>query len=207
MRSSDRSLEEATNLGIASAAYSITACVIFCCVSLCFFFPVNGVIPLDRRSCAIIGATACYLSRIILFPSNQIDTVDAIDFDVLVLLTGIMTVNFVVVHQKETKRVISWVQKLIQEKPRKGFWVTSVIVLLTSPFLTNDGVCLLFVEPILDTFIARNSESDRLPTSDAPGSIFLERSDAFYFLIALSCSSNIGSAMTYTGNPQVKCIL
>jgi hypothetical protein len=30
----------------------------------------------------------------------------------------------------------------------------------------------------------------------------LRRGDAFYFMIALACSSNIGSALTYTGNPQ-----
>ena len=30
----------------------------------------------------------------------------------------------------------------------------------------------------------------------------LEKSDALYFLLTLACSSNIGSALTYTGNPQ-----
>lgn len=30
----------------------------------------------------------------------------------------------------------------------------------------------------------------------------LTREDAFYFLLALACSTNIGSALTYTGNPQ-----
>ncbi len=30
----------------------------------------------------------------------------------------------------------------------------------------------------------------------------LETSDAVYLLLTLACSSNIGSALTYTGNPQ-----
>lgn len=196
-----RSLLDSSSDAVAPFAYSSVAVIIFACVSLTFFFPVNPLIPLDRRSCSIVGATACYLSRVIFFPSSKMDLVDAIDFDVLVLLAGIMAVNFVVVHQKETKKAITWIQTLIRDDPRKGFWITSVIVFLTSPFLTNDGVCLLFVEPILAAFTgiaARNSISEVSQSVET-----LRKSDAFFFLISLACSSNIGSALTYTGNPQV----
>lgn len=30
----------------------------------------------------------------------------------------------------------------------------------------------------------------------------LESTDCIYFLLSLACSANIGSALTYTGNPQ-----
>ncbi|CAM9200640.1 unnamed protein product, partial [Ectocarpus fasciculatus] len=165
-------------------AYTSVAVLIFLCVSLTFFFPVNPFIPLDRRTCAVIGATACYLSRIILFPSNRMDLVEAIDFDVLVLLAGIMVVNFVVVHQRETKKAIFWIQNLIKNNPRKGFWTVSLLVFVTAPFLTNDGVCLLFLDD--PTLVVLD----------------LRKGDAFYFVMSLACSSNIGSALTYTGNPQ-----
>lgn len=180
---------------VSPVAYSSVAVVIFLCVSFTFFFPLNPLIPLDRRSCALIGATACYLSRVILFPSDQMNLVEAIDFDVLVLLAGIMAVNFIVVHQAETKRAIARIQQLIQINPRHGFWITSLVVFLTSPFLTNDGVCLLFVEPILNAFESRGPPGD-VPVGYATQ---LRKSDAFYFLISLACSSNIGSALTYTG--------
>jgi hypothetical protein len=45
---------------------------------------------LDRRSAGIIGATLSYATRTFFFPSNKMDIVAAIDFDVLALLSGIM---------------------------------------------------------------------------------------------------------------------
>ena len=82
---------------------------------------------------------------------------------------------------------------------------------MVSPFLTNDGVCLLFVEPILKAFDNivdddTNIESDEISLSPdlslQKGTMKLKREDAFYFMLALACSSNIGSTLTYTGNPQ-----
>ena len=35
-----------------------------------------------------------------------------------------------------------------------------------------------------------------------PSSQKLDRADIIYFLLALACSANIGSQITYTGNPQ-----
>lgn len=76
----------------------------------------------------------------------------AIDFDVLVLLASIMVVNHIVVHLKETKSVIDYLQRLVKLHPVQGFWMISLAAFTVSPFLTNDGVCLLFVEPILKAF-------------------------------------------------------
>lgn len=73
-----------------STAYDVIAVVIFAVVSYCFFLPCNRFFPLDRRSAGIIGATLSYATRTFLFPSNKMDIVAAIDFDVLALLSGIM---------------------------------------------------------------------------------------------------------------------
>ncbi len=72
-------------------------------------------------------------------------------------------------------------------------------------------MCLLFVEPILNAFnqvTTTESESDaetgprnKQQQPQQPRSE-LRKDDAFYFLITLACSSNLGSALTYTGNPQ-----
>ena len=130
----------------------------------------------------------------------------AIDFDVLVLLASIMVVNHIVIHLKETKKVIIYLQTLVQENPESGFWMISLASFALSPFLTNDGVCLLFVEPILNAFEGTIAHEELFSEASAPIAITnnnkLHSSDAVYFLLALACSSNIGSALTYTGNPQ-----
>jgi hypothetical protein len=51
---------------------------------------------------------------------------EAVDFDVLVLLAAIMAINFIIVHQKETKKLIDLLQVQINKNPRKGFWLVVV---------------------------------------------------------------------------------
>lgn len=137
-------------------------------------------------------------------------------------------------HLKETKYFIQLLQFQIQSDPLRGFWLVSFLSFIVAPFLTNDGVCLLFVEIILSAFQDSPEDSALSPTfaiespspsAEGPNAVVignetaaqnergeenkpnsasrrLEKSDALYFLLALSCSSNIGSALTYTGNPQ-----
>lgn len=113
----------------------------------------------------------------------------------LILLASIMLINHIVVHLKETRKLINWFQHLVQQNPKRGFWIISLVSFLISPFLTNDGVCLLFVEPILRAF-------EDLSEEGVEGDFPLTKADAVYFLLTLACSTNIGSALTYTGNPQ-----
>ena len=101
-------------------------------------------------------------------------------------------------------------QLQVQSNPLKGFWLVSAAAFLVAPFLTNDGVCLLFVELILDAFEATKMHSNNLmmasdcTTEDRERIVKLkemplETGDAIYFLLTLACSANIGSALTYTG--------
>lgn len=108
------------------------------------------------------------------------------------------------VHQTETKRVIRYVQGKIQKDPVHGFWLVSISAFMVSPFLTNDGVCLLFVEPILNAFesLPTQPRGNPLRLTSESFDLILMKSDALFFLLALACSSNIGSSLTYTGNPQ-----
>jgi Na+/H+ antiporter NhaD/arsenite permease-like protein len=190
-----------------SLSYKIIACIIFVTMSFCFFFPNNRFIPLDRRTAAAISGTLCYVTRAFLFPKHRMDVEEAVDFDVLVLLAAIMCINYIVVHQKETKNVVTYVQNRIKDSPKNGFWLVNSAAFLASPFLTNDGVCLLFVEPILNAFDSIDSEEEKQRRRDDdtlqdPNEIPLSKTDALYFLLGLACSSNIGSSLTYTGNPQ-----
>ena len=136
----------------AGIAYDIVATIIFMTMSLIFFFPCNSVFPLDRRTASVFCATLCYLTRSFLFSERKMNLVEAIDFEVLVLLAAIMAINFIIVHQQETRKVVERLQNEIRANPRKGFWYVSFAAFVVSPFLTNDGVCLLFVEPILNAF-------------------------------------------------------
>ena len=180
-----------------------------------------------------------------------------------------MIINHIIVHLHETKKLVEMLQTQIQKNPRRGFWILSAVTFIVAPFLTNDGVCLLFVEIILKAFEgidekpkntssmvldtceekdsvenplslenpltqenpgshsrshSRNSQGEdaiaqadkletgntkklEIPNSDHISNVFhkknlLVKEDALYFLLTLACSSNIGSALTYTGNPQ-----
>jgi Na+/H+ antiporter NhaD/arsenite permease-like protein len=187
-----------------SIAYDVIATIIFVIMSFCFFFPYNFLVPLDRRTAAAVAATCCYVTRAFLFPNKTMNLEAAVDFDVIILLSGIMIINYIVIHQKETKLVILYTQDKIYESPKYGFWLVSFAAFATSPFLTNDGVCLLFVEPILNAFDRIGDGTDTEEGGTNSNEMKLERGDAFYFLIALACATNTGSALTYTGNPQVK---
>lgn len=190
-----------------SVPYDIIACLIFAFMSSCLFFPNNDYIPLDRRTASCIAGTLCYVTRNFFFPHNKLDVKEAVDFDVLLLLAAIMCINYIVVNQKETLSVVEYVQNQIRDKPRNGFWLVAFSAFCASPFLTNDGVCLLFVEPILNAFTSiANDEEEKKKDDEVEfngGDDFkLAKTDALYFLLGLACSSNLGSALTYTGNPQ-----
>ena len=123
--------------------------------------------------------------------------------------------NHLVIGQKETKIVIRKLRSYIQKNHLYGFWVISAVAFLMAPFLTNDGVCLLFVEPLLSIFDMEDTSElispltltpspPSTPSSSSGKKEVLTSADAVYFLLTLACSSNIGSALTYTGNPQVE---
>lgn len=188
-------MQESKVTWTSKIAFDCVAIGIFVIVSLTFIFPCNVIVPFDRRTIAVTGATMCYITRSFIF-AGSLDILEAIDFDVLVLLASIMAINHVLVHLKETKRFIEMVQIRIQKNPSQGFWLVSFLAFILAPFLTNDGVCLLFVEIILNAFPS-SGDSDKRENQN-----LLEKSDAIYFLLSLACSANIGSALTYTGNPQ-----
>jgi Na+/H+ antiporter NhaD/arsenite permease-like protein len=206
---------------LANMANIIVASILFAFVALNFLFPCNRFIPLDRRTTSVCGALLCYVTRTyylhVVDEDDKSFMLEAIDFNVLILLSSIMIINHLVVHLKETRAVILYLQNLVKDDPTTGFWMVSLSAFCISPFLTNDGVCLLFVEPILNAFDdcieAEPSEGEEganevTATSSPINSEAkdlankLETGDCVYFLLALACSSNIGSSLTYTGNPQ-----
>ena len=203
-----------TSSSTVSALYIGIACTIFILLAFQLLFPSNRFFPIDRRTSSITSAVLVYCSHKFLLKNEaDVNLIEAVDFDVLLLLSAIMIINHLVLHLKETKKAIRKVQKLVREHPLKGFWIVSASAFCASPFLTNDGVCLLFVAPILSTF--ENLSTNRIDEEEGTDAskkdskplldnfkLHLQSSDALYFMLTLACSANIGSALTYTGNPQ-----
>ena len=151
----------------------------FVFLALQLLFPVNPIVPIDRRTSSILCASLVYVThKFLLTNFPEISLVEAIDWDVLLLLTSIMIVNYIFVRLRETKEVINYLQNLVRDKPAEGFWMVAWASFLVSPFLTNDGVCLLFVSPILECFssIEESDESDTV--SDENDAVIVEHGEA-----------------------------
>lgn len=98
--------------------YDVVALSIFASMSFVFLFPLNKYIPLgkhakcccvivfrystqnyyflnvDRRTMSVLGATLCFATRAFLFSGKDLDVLEAVDFDVLLLLSSIMVGYF-----------------------------------------------------------------------------------------------------------------
>jgi hypothetical protein len=72
---------------------------------------------------------------------------------VLIILVAIMILNHAIINQKLSMRFINRLQHRIQNDPDKSFHIISLVSFITSPFLLNDGVCLLFTNPGIHTII------------------------------------------------------
>jgi Na+/H+ antiporter NhaD/arsenite permease-like protein len=133
---------------------------------------------IDRPSAAFFGAVAMILFGVITFD----EAIQAIDFNTIALLLGMM----IIVATLELDGFFEWIAArtlAVADTPFKLLIVLSFTTGIASAFLVNDAVVLLFTPVIIG--ICRSLKLNAVP-----------------FLIAEILSSNIGSAMTITGNPQ-----
>jgi Na+/H+ antiporter NhaD/arsenite permease-like protein len=135
-------------------------------------------INIDRPSAAFFGAVAMIVFGVLGFD----EAVRAIDFNTIGLLLGMMII--IVTLQLDgffsliAQKAIAW-----SGTPMRLLIIVVFVTGLASAFLVNDAVVLLFT-PVI---IAICSSSGIRPVP---------------YLIAEILASNIGSAMTITGNPQ-----
>jgi len=211
--------------------------LIFLTVAWLFLFPNNRFLPLDRRIAGLLGAGLCtvvnwsFESSYHPSPGNEVSEEDKIpisidpggfiDVPVLIILISIMVINFVIMRQKVLVREIARLQSCIRNDIDMGYWFVCLAAFLSSPFITNDGLCLLIVDPVLDAFlipadsnpppISKPSIISMGGSSNPPKrniDIYEElqrrdhKSNRFFYMLGIACSANIGSAMTFTGNPQ-----
>jgi Na+/H+ antiporter NhaD/arsenite permease-like protein len=110
------------------------------------------------------------------------EAISAIDFNTIALLLGMM----IIISTLELDGFFEWIAfktLSIAHTPDKLLVVITLVTGLASAFLVNDAVVLLFTPVIIGI-------SRKLGVHPVP------------YLIAEILASNIGSAMTITGNPQ-----
>ena len=140
-----------------------------------------GHIPglrLDRAGIAFLGGAA----MIALGPLSLEEAFQAIDFDTIALLLGMM---IVVAHLK-VSGAFRALGAFAIDHAHAPFVLLATITILTgvlSAFLVNDAICLVMAPIVLQ--VVRALDRNPLP-----------------YLVAVATASNCGSVATITGNPQ-----
>jgi Na+/H+ antiporter NhaD/arsenite permease-like protein len=155
-----------------------TAIIIFIITFLGIIYTRLPKVNIDRPSAAFFGAVAMILFGVLSFE----EAVLAIDFNTIALLLGMM----IVIAVLEIDGFFTFIAEKTISFSKTSNQLLIIIVFVTgiaSAFLVNDAVVLLFTPVIIH--ICRSADLKPIP-----------------FLLAEIFASNIGSAMTITGNPQ-----
>ncbi|MBO6118383.1 MAG: hypothetical protein J6P44_07575 [Bacteroidales bacterium] len=133
---------------------------------------------LNRKTSAYVGSVLMVLFGVISFE----DAIKSIDFNTIALLLGMM----IIISVLQTEGFFTLISRKTMSSAKNASRLLFLIVFITgvaSAFLVNDAVVLLFTPVIIN--ICRKSSLDPVP-----------------FLLGEIFSSNAGSLMTVTGNPQ-----
>ncbi|MBM4067012.1 MAG: anion transporter, partial [Planctomycetes bacterium] len=133
---------------------------------------------LDRPSGALLGAVLMVLTGVLTLD----EAYRAIDFNTILLLLGMM----LVIAYLKIANCFKYLSYLLITHARNSFLLLCFVSFssgILSALFVNDTICLMFT-PLL--ILALNQTK----LNPVP------------FLIALATSSNIGSVVTLTGNPQ-----
>ncbi len=156
----------------------IIALIIFIITYTGIIFTRLPWVNIDRPSAAFFGAVAMILCNVLTFE----DAVLSIDFNTIALLLGMM----IVITTLQLDGFFSLIARKTMAYSHNQLRLLIIIVFVTgisSAFMVNDAVVLLFTPVIIA--ICVKYDINPIP-----------------YLIAEILASNIGSAMTITGNPQ-----
>lgn len=156
----------------------ITALIIFIITYLGIIFNKLPFLNLNRKTSAYVGSVLMVLFGVISFE----DAIKSIDFNTIALLLGMM----IIISVLQTEGFFTLISRKTMSSAKNASRLLFLIVFITgvaSAFLVNDAVVLLFTPVIIN--ICRKSSLDPVP-----------------FLLGEIFSSNAGSLMTVTGNPQ-----
>src|SRR5487761_795219 len=133
---------------------------------------------LDRTAAAFCGAVAMGLAGAVSLDGAY----RAVSWDTIIFLLGIM----ILVAHFQVSHFFDWIAIHVAALARTRFQLLVLLIFTTgilSAFFVNDTICLIFTPVVL-------AITDRLRLPKLP------------YLVALATSSNIGSVMSVTGNPQ-----
>lgn len=133
---------------------------------------------LDRTAAAFCGGVAMVLVGVV----SLDDVYKTIDWNTLLFLLGMM----ILIAHFQVAGFFDWVAVHVASVARTRFQLLVLLVFtagILAAFFVNDTICLVFTPIVLLV-------ADRLKIPPLP------------YLIALATSSNIGSVMSVTGNPQ-----
>ncbi len=133
---------------------------------------------IDRPSGVTIGVTLLVGVGFISLP----EAYSYVDWDVITFLLGIMVMVAYLEHSGFFGWIALWLMRSSRSSSQLLFF-TIMLAGLLSAFFVNDTVCLLFTPILIHT--ASYLRLNPLP-----------------YLIGLATASNVGSALTITGNPQ-----
>ncbi|MBR1774798.1 MAG: hypothetical protein IJ759_04645 [Bacteroidales bacterium] len=156
----------------------LTALIIFVITYLGIIFNKLPLLNLNRKTSAYAGSAAMILFGMISFE----DAVKSIDFNTIVLLLGMM----IIISALQLEGFFTLISRKTMSSAKNTSRLLTLVVFITgiaSAFLVNDAVVLLFTPVIIN--ICKKSSVNSIP-----------------FLLGEIFSSNAGSLMTITGNPQ-----
>jgi Na+/H+ antiporter NhaD/arsenite permease-like protein len=133
---------------------------------------------LDRPAAGLIGGVLMVLLGVL----SRTEALSAIDFSTLALLFGMM----VLIHFATACGLLEGAARRLvgrASRPTRLLWSVCLGAGVLSALFVNDTVCLLMTPLLLTT-----TRRARIPARP--------------YLLALATSSNAGSVMTLTGNPQ-----
>jgi len=167
--------------GISQTA-SIIIMIVYGIEWFVLLFP--NIVPLARPASSMLGAVMCLLVTEIAtkFGSESFNAFCFIDYDTIALLFGLMLIVVMI----DDSGILLMIEMQLEAKS-KAWMITKCcfVCAVLSAIVMNDTICLFFTAPILEACRKHPGINDPLP-----------------FLLALSSNSNIGSALTITGNPQ-----
>ncbi len=156
----------------------VTALIVFIITYIFIGLRQIPRIHIDRPAGALVGAVLMIVTGVLTLDQ----AFAAIDMHTLLLLLGMMIVTVYLRTAGFFELTADWILSLSRTPLQLLVFIALSSGLLSALFV-NDTICLLYTPIILDVAV-------RLGVNPMP------------YLLALATSSNIGSVMTVTGNPQ-----
>lgn len=156
----------------------IIASIILIVVLTVFTLGKSPIFRIDRAGVAIIGAVAMMSFGILSFEQAT----KVVDYRTIVILFSMM----VIVANLKVAGFFELIGQIVLQKisSKKALLFTIILISgILSAFAINDIVCLLFTPVVL--FICKKGNCPPIP-----------------HLLGLAMASNVGSALTFLGNPQ-----